>query len=217
MSFSGIYLTLEVYKLLFDSTQWWKDVPLGPPDIILGIYEAYQVDPNPNKIDLSVGAYRCEQGKPYVLKSILKAEQNIVDRMPHKESESNIGSKYFRDVTFQLAVGEKLLDREKVSVQVSIRFSSSLAVFHAPVRIFSHFIFTQSVSGSGSIKIAAETIAKIYKGNNLIFISNPSWAYHEPIFRLSGVNTAFYRYYDARNHEIDHTGLMTDLMVGIQN
>lgn len=75
--------------------------------------------------------------------------------------------------------------------------------------------FSQSVSGSGSIKIAAETIAKIYKGNNLIFISNPSWAYHEPIFRQSGVNTAFYRYYDARNHEIDHTGLMTDLMVSL--
>lgn len=99
----------------------------------MGIFEAYQVDPNPNKIDLSVGAYRCELGKPYVLKSILKAEQNLVDRMPNKESESNIGSEYFRDVTFQLAVGEKLLDREKVSVQVSIQFSSSSAILHVLV------------------------------------------------------------------------------------
>jgi aspartate aminotransferase, mitochondrial len=102
-------------------------VPLGPPDIILGIFEAFKVDQNPNKIDLSVGAYRCEFGKPYVLKSILKAEQNLVDRMPNKESESDIGSKYFRDVTFRLAVGEKLLDRPHVSVQVSERFSSSFS------------------------------------------------------------------------------------------
>lgn len=44
-----------------------------------------------------------------------------------------------------------------------------------------------------------------------MFIPNPSWAYHAPMFELSGINTAFYRYYDERNHEIDHSGLMTDL------
>jgi hypothetical protein len=100
-------------------TQWWKDVPLGPPDIILGIFEAFKVDSNPNKIDLSVGAYRDELGRPYVLKSVLQAEQNIVDRMPDKLSESDIGSDYFREVTFRLAVGDKLYDRPHASVQVS--------------------------------------------------------------------------------------------------
>lgn len=100
---------------------------MGPPDIILGIFEAFKVDTNPNKIDLSVGAYRCEFGKPYVLKSILKAEQNLVDRMPDKESDSDVGSKYFRDVTYCLAVGEKLLDRKHISVQVSEQFSSSFS------------------------------------------------------------------------------------------
>lgn len=116
---------------IFYRTQWWKDVPLGPPDIILGIFEAFKVDPNPNKVDLSVGAYRCELGKPYVLKSILKAEQNLVKRMPDKESDSEIGSQFFRDMTFRLAVGEKLSDRPHVSVQVRGKFSSSFcAVFY---------------------------------------------------------------------------------------
>lgn len=71
------------------------------------------------------------------------------------------------------------------------------------------------MSGSGSIKVAAETIGQIYKGNKLIYISNPSWAYHAPIFRLSGVATEFYRYYDKRNHALDHAGLMTDLTVRV--
>lgn len=100
-------------------TQWWKDVPLGPPDIILGIFEAHKLDPNPLKIDLSVGAYRDDLGKPYVLSSILKAEQNLVDKKLDKASDSDIGSEYFREVTFRLAVGDKLFDRPHVSVQVS--------------------------------------------------------------------------------------------------
>lgn len=44
-----------------------------------------------------------------------------------------------------------------------------------------------------------------------MFIPNPSWVYHAPMFELSGIDTGFYRYYDPRNHEIDYAGLMTDL------
>jgi aspartate/tyrosine/aromatic aminotransferase len=91
----------------------------------LGIFEDFKVDQNPNKIDLSVGAYRDEQGKPYVLKSVLKAEQNLVDKRISKESDGEIGSEYFREVTFRLAVGDKLFDRSHVSVQVSFFFSLS--------------------------------------------------------------------------------------------
>lgn len=88
--------------------------------MILGIYEAHKVDPNPNKVDLTVGAYRDENGKPYVLKTILKAEQQIVDKRLSKESDNDIGSEFFRDVTFRLAVGDELKDRRHVSVQVSV-------------------------------------------------------------------------------------------------
>lgn len=189
-------------------------MPLGPPDVILGIFEAFKVDMNPNKIDLSVGAYRDELGRPYVLKSVLTAEQNLVDKMQDKESDGEIGSENFRSVTFRLAVGDKLFDRPHVSVQVSKLFRYLLsAVF--TFSLFCAHSFSQSISGSGSIKIAAETIGKIYKGNKLIFISDPSWVYHAPIFRQSGVETAFYRYYDPKNHEIDHAGMMTDLMVSL--
>lgn len=39
--------------------------------------------------------------------------------MPHKLSDSDIGSEKFREVTYRLAVGEKLFHRQHVSVQVS--------------------------------------------------------------------------------------------------
>ena len=45
---------------------------MGPPDAILGITEAYKKDPNPKKINLGAGAYRDDQGKPYVLPVVRK-------------------------------------------------------------------------------------------------------------------------------------------------
>lgn len=51
---------------------WWSHVEMGPPDIILGVTEAYKRDQNPNKINLGVGAYRDDNGKPYVLPSVKK-------------------------------------------------------------------------------------------------------------------------------------------------
>lgn len=54
------------------SSSWWSHVEMGPPDAILGITEAYKKDPNPKKINLGAGAYRDDQGKPYVLPVVKK-------------------------------------------------------------------------------------------------------------------------------------------------
>lgn len=43
---------------------------MGPPDAILGVTEAYKKDTNPNKINLGVGAYRDDNGKPFLLPSV---------------------------------------------------------------------------------------------------------------------------------------------------
>lgn len=56
----------------FSRSSWWSHVEMGPPDAILGVTEAYKRDTNPNKINLGVGAYRDDDGKPYVLPCVLK-------------------------------------------------------------------------------------------------------------------------------------------------
>lgn len=47
-------------------------VYLGPPDAILGVSEAFKKDTSPNKMNLGVGAYRDDAGKPFVLSSVKK-------------------------------------------------------------------------------------------------------------------------------------------------
>lgn len=45
---------------------------MGPPDPILGVTEAFKRDTNPKKMNLGVGAYRDDQGKPFVLSCVRK-------------------------------------------------------------------------------------------------------------------------------------------------
>nr|KAF6406829.1 glutamic-oxaloacetic transaminase 2 [Molossus molossus] len=54
------------------ASSWWAHVEMGPPDPILGVTEAFKRDTNSKKMNLGVGAYRDDNGKPYVLPSIRK-------------------------------------------------------------------------------------------------------------------------------------------------
>jgi aspartate aminotransferase len=38
----------------------------------LGVTEAFKKDPSPKKMNLGVGAYRDDEGKPFVLNSVKK-------------------------------------------------------------------------------------------------------------------------------------------------
>ena len=63
----------------------WSKVPLGPPDGILGLVEAFNKDSFADKVNLSVGAYRGDDGKPWVLPSVKKAEEKVMAGGMNKE------------------------------------------------------------------------------------------------------------------------------------
>ena len=56
---------------------------LGPPDAILGITEAFKKDTKPEKINLGVGAYRDDSGKPYVLPTVKKVGTSLKTHSCH--------------------------------------------------------------------------------------------------------------------------------------
>lgn len=53
-------------------------VKMAPPDPILGTAVAYRNDPDSNKINLGIGAYRDDTGAPYVFQIVRKVEQEIL-------------------------------------------------------------------------------------------------------------------------------------------
>jgi len=60
-------------------------VEMGPPDAILGVTEAYKKDKNPKKINLGVGAYRDDNGKPFVLPSVKQVKGYFTFSFSHSQ------------------------------------------------------------------------------------------------------------------------------------
>lgn len=89
---------------LYAST--WSNVQQGPPDPILGVTEAFKADKNPKKMNLGVGAYRDENGKPYVLNCVKKAEKIVFDSNLDKEYLPITGHAEFQKLAAELAYGK---------------------------------------------------------------------------------------------------------------
>ena len=52
---------------------------MAPADPILSLTTGFKNDKDPKKVNLGVGAYRDDKGKPYVFPIVRKAEQDIVN------------------------------------------------------------------------------------------------------------------------------------------
>ncbi len=88
---------------------------MGPPDAILGVTEAFKRDTNPKKMNLGVGAYRDDQGKPFVLPSVRKAEHRIIEAEMNHEYAPIIGEAQFSKLSANLAFGEGILYKFRIS------------------------------------------------------------------------------------------------------
>ena len=67
------------------ASEMWKSIPMGAPDPILGLVEAFKKDDNPKKVSLSAGTYRTDEGSHLVLPSIKTAEDRVVAANYDKE------------------------------------------------------------------------------------------------------------------------------------
>jgi len=152
---------------------WWSGVEMGPPDPILGVTEAFKKDQNPKKMNLGVGAYRDDQGKPFVLPSVKAAEQKILTSSLNKEYAPIGGEADFGKMSADLAFGEgNNVTSEGRNVSV------------------------QCISGTGSLRVGANFLAKWFPGNKTIYLPKPSWGNHTPIMKHAGLEVGSYGYYD---------------------
>jgi len=170
------------------SLSTWANVPAGPPDPILGVTEAFKADKDSRKINLGVGAYRDENGKPYVLGSVKKAEELISAGNPDKEYLGITGLPDFTKNAAKLAYG----------------------VDSAPLKANSVAV-TQSISGTGALRIGGAFLGRFFPTNKTIYLPVPSWGNHTPIFRDSGLEVRGYRYFDKKTVGLDFAGLKEDL------
>jgi aspartate aminotransferase, mitochondrial len=70
---------------------------------------------------------------------------------------------------------------------------------------------TQSLSGTGALRIGGAFLARFYPHSKRIYLPTPSWGNHTPIFRDSGLEVHQYRYFDKKTIGLDLDGMLADL------
>jgi len=180
--------TVAPVRMAFRAVSTWSNVPAGPPDPILGVTEAFKADTDTRKINLGVGAYRDGDGKHYVLNSVKKAEDFLRASNPDKEYLPITGLPEFTKNATKLAYGAD----------------------SAPLNA-NAIAATQSISGTGALRIGGTFLARFYPNSKVIYLPVPSWGNHTPIFRDSGLEVRGYRYFDKKTVGLDFEGLKEDL------
>jgi aspartate aminotransferase len=67
----------------------------------------------------------------------------------------------------------------------------------------------QSLSGTGGLRVYGELMKK--HGYSQIYVPNPTWGNHIPIFTNAGLEVKKYRYYDAENSDLDFDSMIKDI------
>lgn len=169
-------------------SSWWSGVEMGPPDAILGVTEAFKRDTNPKKMNLGVGAYRDDQGKPFVLPSVRKAEHRIHEAQMNHEYAPIGGEAPFSKLSANLALGE----------------GNDIVPNGRNVTV-------QAISGTGALRVGAAFLSKWFPGHKKVYLPKPSWGNHNPIFGHAGMEVSGYRYYDPSTCGFDFNGACEDI------
>src|ERR1043166_9546193 len=84
----------------------FEQIKAAPRDPILGISGSFREDPNPKKINLSVGVYQDNSGKTPILGSIQRAGQLVWERQKSMSYLPIDGSRAYASAVLKLMFGE---------------------------------------------------------------------------------------------------------------
>lgn len=172
----------------FNFSSIWSHIKQRAKDPILGLVDEFNKDPCPNKVNLTVGAYRDENGKPYVLHCVREAEKLYSKLKANHEYLPIGGIPSF--------------------VKHSLEFAYSK---DCPLIKQGKICAVQALSGTGAIRIGFEFLNLFYQGNKCIYLPKPSWPNHANICNRVGIKQGQYRYYDYKNKCVDFNGLIEDI------
>lgn len=144
------------------------------PDPILGLVPIYQKDPNPNKINLTIGVYQTDQSEITLFKSVYEAEKILLGQKLNKGYAPMDGDPAVRTEILKLT---------------------------APNNSADHFYVAHTAGSTSAIRLGGDLL-KIMGIEN-IYIGEPTWPNHQHVFRCSGLKTFSMPYYNYQTHQIE--------------
>ena len=157
-------------------------------DPILSLMEEFGKDERQQKVNLSIGLYYNEDSIVPQLNAVKTAYKKI------KPTNNKVklylpmdGLKSYNQATQALILGQ-----------------------NSSARHAGHAVTIQTLGGSGALKVGADFLKKYFPESD-IWVSQPTWENHIAIFNGAGINSHFYRYFDATSNGIDIEGMLQDL------
>lgn len=154
-------------------------VKQAPADPILGLGIGYRNDKDPRKVNLGMGAYRDEEGKPLVFPVVRQAEMAIANNHSLDKEYSTIDG----DAAFNKGARMCLFGWDHPDV-TSGRVAS-----------------LQTLSGTGALRVIGEFLKKFRSAP--IYVSDPTWGNHNTLFAAIGMDVRKYRYFDKKTFGLD--------------
>lgn len=173
------------------SSGLWSRLATPVPDLVFKMDALAKAAQEP-KINLVIGAYRDDNGKPLVLNAIRKAEIDVVEKMNYNKEYLPIdGFRAFCDASVELVFGKEQFEALKP------RIASA-----------------QSLSGTGACRMLADFLVRTSaaKDETPVYLSNPTWANHAPIFQTAGFkHIRHYEYFDKKTNGVAIEAMLRDL------
>ncbi|CAH1785146.1 unnamed protein product [Owenia fusiformis] len=170
------------------ATNFFSDVDLSPPIEVFALTQAYNDDPHPNKVNLGVGAYRTDEGKPWVLPVVKTVENQMA-------ADPTLNHEY-------LPIAG-LTDYVNASIRLLLGADS-------PAIAQNRVDGCQGIGGTGCIRVGLDFLYKII-GCRVVYVSTPTWGNHKGISKAIGYDVREYRYWDNDKRGLNFEGYINDL------
>ena len=141
-------------------------------DPILSLNEAFQADPRPGKINLSIGIYFDDAGRIPVLEGVHRAEAQML---------ADGGAKPYLPIEGAAAA--------RSAVQTLLFGAAHPALAAGRVATL------QTVGSSGGLKVGGDFLKRWFPGS-AVWVSDPTWDNHRAMFEGAGLTVNTYPYYD---------------------
>lgn len=167
--------------MMFDAT------PVCPPDSVFGIAAEYRKDPNPDKINLTVGMYQDESGKIPVMDSV-----HLVECAMAKERSSHVYLPIDGHSGYNGLIGKLILGDDHTAIKEN------------------RVVTMQTPGGTGALRVAGDLLKKVYDVKT-IWISNPTWGNHPQIYNAARLDVKKYDYLDQHGTGLDFDAVLKSL------
>ncbi|KAL3315551.1 Golgi Transport [Cichlidogyrus casuarinus] len=175
-------------------TSIFSDVKQAPGIEVFALVEAFKKDAFDKKVNLAIGAYRDDDGKPWVLPVVNEVEKSMAeDATLNHEYLPITGLESFCLASIKLLLGD---DHPKIAN--------------------GHADGIQALGGTGCIFLGLQFLSCIM-GFKHLYISKPTWPNHRGIGQQLGMEIHEYTYWDKESRCVNFAAMKNELEAAPEN